>query len=91
MYLFENLKVLKLKGYFMYWVVLNFINNELVVLFPPEKSLLNKFIVSCLQCLQEWYCTYKIILIISKINTVFPVHLYRESLLVGKKKFTTLL
>ena len=25
----------------------------------------------------RWYCTYNIILIISKINTVFPVPLYR--------------
>ena len=51
-----------------------------------KNSLLNKFIISFLQCLQVWYCTYKIIFIISKINTVFPVPLYRESLLLLKHR-----
>ena len=52
----------------------------LIIIFIPENSLLNKFINSNLQCLLVWYCTYKIILIISKVNTVFPVPLYREPL-----------
>ena len=65
------------------------LHKYLIIISIPKKSLLNKFIISFLQCLQVWYCTYKIIIIISKINTVFPVPLYRESLLVTGRTYCT--
>ena len=39
-----------------------------------ENPLLSKLINYFLHCPYIWYCTYKIILIICKINTVLPNH-----------------
>ena len=50
---------------------LNFI-KELIIIFILRNSPFSKLINYFFYCPYIWYCTYKIIQVISKINTVFP-------------------
>ena len=50
---------------------LNFI-KWLIIIFILKNSPLSKLINYFFHCPCIWYCTYKIILVISKTNTVFP-------------------
>ena len=61
---FEDERLLYVLGVFK-------LHKKITIIAIPKNSLLNKFIISFLQGMQAWYCTYKIILMINKINTMF--------------------